>query len=134
MSPDTTDLPDVDLFLRTSGEQRTSNFLIWQAAYAELYTTEVLWPDFGADAFDAWWVDEFFRRPVRNTRGEVVGEGRQQLVVGVAQLLGRFTLGGVAGVNLEAGGAFSRDPRGFVNSTNIPAAERFWNSSNQFSP
>ena len=38
---------------RTGGEQRLSNFLIWQAAYAELYTTEVLWPDFGADAFDA---------------------------------------------------------------------------------
>ena len=39
--------------IRTGGEQRLSNFLIWQAAYAELYTTEVLWPDFGADAFDA---------------------------------------------------------------------------------
>ena len=45
--------PDPDLVIRTGGEQRLSNFLIWQAAYAELYTTEVLWPDFGADAFDA---------------------------------------------------------------------------------
>jgi len=39
-------LPDVDLLIRTSGEQRTSNFLIWQAAYAELVFTDVLWPDF----------------------------------------------------------------------------------------
>ncbi len=39
-------LPDVDLLIRTSGEQRVSNFLLWQIAYAELYFTEVLWPDF----------------------------------------------------------------------------------------
>lgn len=39
-------LPDVDLLVRTSGEQRISNFLLWQIAYAELYFTEVLWPDF----------------------------------------------------------------------------------------
>jgi undecaprenyl diphosphate synthase len=49
----TAGLPDPDLVIRTGGEQRLSNFLIWQAAYAELYTTEVLWPDFGADALDA---------------------------------------------------------------------------------
>ena len=42
----TKDLPDVDLVIRTSGEQRISNFLLWQIAYAELYFTEVLWPDF----------------------------------------------------------------------------------------
>ena len=40
------DAPDVDLLIRTSGEKRLSNFLLWQAAYAELYFTEVLWPDF----------------------------------------------------------------------------------------
>lgn len=40
------ELPDPDLVIRTSGEQRISNFLLWQAAYAELYFTEVLWPDF----------------------------------------------------------------------------------------
>lgn len=39
-------MPDVDLLIRTSGEQRISNFLLWQIAYAELYFTEVLWPDF----------------------------------------------------------------------------------------
>ena len=40
--------PDPDLIIRTSGEQRLSNFLLWQAAYAELWFTDVLWPDFGA--------------------------------------------------------------------------------------
>jgi undecaprenyl diphosphate synthase len=39
-------LPDVDLLIRTSGEQRISNFLLWQIAYAELYFTDTLWPDF----------------------------------------------------------------------------------------
>ena len=42
----TAGLPDPDLLIRTSGEQRVSNFLLWQIAYAELYVTEVLWPDF----------------------------------------------------------------------------------------
>ena len=42
----TQNLPDVDLLIRTSGEQRISNFLLWQIAYAELYFTSVLWPDF----------------------------------------------------------------------------------------
>lgn len=42
----TQNLPDVDLLIRTSGEQRISNFLLWQIAYAELYFTPVLWPDF----------------------------------------------------------------------------------------
>ncbi len=45
------DLPDPDLFIRTGGEQRLSNFVLWQAAYAELYFTDLLWPDFGAQAF-----------------------------------------------------------------------------------
>lgn len=43
----THNLPEVDLLIRTSGEQRISNFLLWQMAYAELYFTKVLWPDFG---------------------------------------------------------------------------------------
>ena len=42
----TNNLPDVDLLIRTSGEYRISNFLLWQIAYAELYFAEVLWPDF----------------------------------------------------------------------------------------
>jgi undecaprenyl diphosphate synthase len=49
----TGDLPDPDLVIRTGGEQRLSNFLIWQSAYAELYTTETLWPDFGSAGLDA---------------------------------------------------------------------------------
>ena len=43
---DTKDLPDPDLMIRTSGEQRLSNWLLWQLAYAEFYFTDVLWPDF----------------------------------------------------------------------------------------
>lgn len=44
--------PDPDLVIRTSGECRLSNFLLWQAAYAELYFTPVLWPDFTEAEFD----------------------------------------------------------------------------------
>src|SRR5690606_13351943 len=43
---DTADLPPLDLLIRTSGEVRLSNFLLWQAAYAEMWFTDVLWPDF----------------------------------------------------------------------------------------
>ena len=43
---DKKDIPDPDLLIRTSGEFRISNFLLWQLSYAELYFTEVLWPDF----------------------------------------------------------------------------------------
>ncbi|MDM7323341.1 MAG: polyprenyl diphosphate synthase [Gammaproteobacteria bacterium] len=52
------DLPEPDLLIRTGGEQRISNFLLWQLAYAELYFTPVLWPDFDAEALDralAWY-------------------------------------------------------------------------------
>ena len=45
----TFDLPDVDLLIRTSGEKRISNFLLWQIAYAELYFTDVYWPDFSEE-------------------------------------------------------------------------------------
>jgi len=45
--------PDPDLFIRTGGELRISNFLLWQAAYAELYFTDCLWPDFDAGQLDA---------------------------------------------------------------------------------
>lgn len=47
------DLPDPDLLIRTGGDQRVSNFLLWQAAYAELYFCSAWWPDFDADEFDA---------------------------------------------------------------------------------
>ncbi len=47
----TAGFPDPDLIIRTSGEQRLSNFLLWQGAYSEFYFTDVLWPDFRKDAF-----------------------------------------------------------------------------------
>jgi undecaprenyl diphosphate synthase len=57
-------LPDPDLVIRTGGEQRLSNFLIWQAAYAELYSTPALWPDFDPHAFDEA-ISEYARRARR---------------------------------------------------------------------
>ena len=56
--------PDPDLLIRTGGEQRISNFLVWQSAYAELVFTDALWPDFGGDQFDAALL-EFARRTRR---------------------------------------------------------------------
>ena len=47
----TRDMPDPDLLIRTSGEMRISNFLLWQIAYTEIYVTDTLWPDFGRDEF-----------------------------------------------------------------------------------
>jgi len=61
---DTADLPPLDLLIRTSGEVRLSNFLLWQSAYAELYFTDVLWPDFSvSDLREA--LEEFARRERR---------------------------------------------------------------------
>jgi undecaprenyl diphosphate synthase len=57
----TAGLPDPDLMIRTGGEQRLSNFLIWQSAYAEFYFCDALWPDFGPDTFDEALL-EFARR------------------------------------------------------------------------
>ena len=50
-------LPPPDLFIRTGGEKRLSNFLLWHIAYTELFFSEVLWPDFGAEALDAALID-----------------------------------------------------------------------------
>jgi undecaprenyl diphosphate synthase len=47
----TVGIPDPDMIIRTSGEMRLSNFLLWQSAYAEFYFTDILWPDFGRDQF-----------------------------------------------------------------------------------
>jgi undecaprenyl diphosphate synthase len=58
------DLPDPDLLIRTGGDQRVSNFLLWQAAYAELYFCDVYWPDFDPAAFDAA-LAEYARRSRR---------------------------------------------------------------------
>ena len=57
-------IPDPDLLIRTSGEKRISNFLLWQTAYAEMLFTEVLWPDFGPEDF-ARAVQEFATRERR---------------------------------------------------------------------
>ena len=56
--------PDPDLIVRTGGDLRISNFLLWQAAYAELYFTDVLWPDFGPAELDAA-IEDFYTRKRR---------------------------------------------------------------------
>jgi len=70
-------MPDVDLIIRTSGENRLSNFLLWQGAYAELYFTDVLWPDFDRHHFDRA-LGEYQRRERRFGRipGAGVAESR----------------------------------------------------------
>ena len=60
----TAGLPDPDLLIRTGGDQRVSNFLLWQAAYADLYFCDCFWPDFGPAELDAA-IDEFGRRTRR---------------------------------------------------------------------
>ena len=66
------DMPDVDLFLRPSGEQRTSNFLLWQSAYAEMVFQDVLWPDF--DRRDLWRACEQYARRDRRFGGALPNE------------------------------------------------------------
>jgi undecaprenyl diphosphate synthase len=60
----TAGLPDPDLLIRTGGDQRVSNFLLWQVAYAELYFCECYWPDFGPAQLDEA-IEEFGRRSRR---------------------------------------------------------------------
>ncbi len=66
---DEPEMPDVDLFWRTSGEQRTSNFLPWQAAYAEMVFTDVLWPD--VDRRSLWHAIDVYARRDRRYGGAV---------------------------------------------------------------
>jgi len=70
---DTAGLPPVDLIIRTSGEKRISNFLLWQAAYAELYFTETFWPDFTKEEFICA-IQDYQRRERRF--GMVLSEAR----------------------------------------------------------
>jgi undecaprenyl diphosphate synthase len=70
--------PDPDLFIRTGGEIRISNFLLWQAAYSELVFTECLWPEFGSEELDAA-LAQYARRDRRfgavASAGELVSTG-----------------------------------------------------------
>jgi undecaprenyl diphosphate synthase len=64
------DLPDPDLLIRTAGEMRISNFLLWQVSYSELYVSEVCWPEFGVEHLHAAFRD--YGRRVRKF-GKVLG-------------------------------------------------------------
>ena len=66
------DIPEVDLFVRSSGEQRTSNFLVWQLAYAEMVFLDTLWPDF--DRRDLWRAIEIYAQRDRRYGGAVPNE------------------------------------------------------------
>ena len=69
---DEPDMPDVDLFVRSSGEQRTSNFLLWQSAYAEMVFVDTLWPDF--DRRDLWKACEVYASRDRRYGGALPNE------------------------------------------------------------
>lgn len=77
----TADLPDPDLLIRTGGDMRLSNFLLWQCAYTEFYFTPVLWPDFGEEDFLAA-VEAFQRRERRyGLSGPAAEKGKQSPVL-----------------------------------------------------
>ena len=79
------DLPEPDLFIRSGGEQRVSNYLLWQLAYTELYFTECLWPDFDAAAFDAA-LESYHTRQRRfgQTGEQIERQQRRHLISGAA--------------------------------------------------
>jgi len=80
---DEPDLPDVDLFLRSSGEQRTSNFMLWQAAYAEMVFLDTLWPDF--DRRELWRAIQIYADRDRRFGGAVPNEVALAAAEAVAQ-------------------------------------------------
>jgi undecaprenyl diphosphate synthase len=72
------ELPEPDLFIRTGGEKRISNFMLWQLAYTELYFTDTLWPDFDKDAFDMA-LDSFSSRQRRfGQTGKQIEEAKEK--------------------------------------------------------
>jgi undecaprenyl diphosphate synthase len=75
----TTGIPDPDLFIRTSGEYRISNFFLWQAAYAEFYFVDTLWPDFDAQAF----TEALLKYSLRDRR---FGKARDKVAVGAGDV------------------------------------------------
>lgn len=71
----TKDFPDPDLLIRTSGERRISNFLLWQLSYAEFYFTDTFWPDFNKEQFEKA-IADYQKRERRY--GDLIAEGREK--------------------------------------------------------
>jgi len=71
-----------DLFIRTGGEQRVSNFLLWQLAYTELYFTDALWPDFGAAALEDAFASYRLRERRFGRTSEQLQEGESVTQIG----------------------------------------------------
>jgi undecaprenyl diphosphate synthase len=84
------DLPDPDLIIRTAGERRVSNFLLWQGAYAEMLVTDTLWPDFGPDDLKAALADYAARIRRFGGRPEVAANATATLAGEVAGEAGRW--------------------------------------------
>ena len=74
--------PEPDLFIRTGGEQRVSNFLLWQLAYTELYFTDALWPDFGAEALESAFASYRLRERRFGRTSEQLSEGEPVTQIG----------------------------------------------------
>jgi undecaprenyl diphosphate synthase len=81
---DEPDIPDVDLFVRSSGEQRTSNFLLWQSAYAELVFLDTLWPDF--DRRHLWNAIELYASRDRRYGGALPNEAQDAQVPKISKV------------------------------------------------
>jgi undecaprenyl diphosphate synthase len=80
---DEPDMPDVDLFVRSSGEQRISNFLLWQSAYAEFVFLDTLWPDF--DRRDLWRACQLYASRDRRYGGAVPNQVTEATAADEAQ-------------------------------------------------
>ncbi len=108
-------MPDVDLFVRSSGEQRTSNFLLWQSAYAEMVFLDTLWPDF--DRRDLWRAIEIYAARDRRYGGAVDAVGADPAAGAVGDPAGLSPAG------------LTRRQRRAAQSAQVPTISRVWRTS-----
>lgn len=104
---DTCDIPDPDLIIRTAGEMRLSNFLLWQAAYAEYYATDTTWPDFDKEEFKKA-LDEYAKR--RRKFGGILPEERREYAESSGQPVEAPVIGGSSDAEQAASAVSHSDP------------------------